>query len=230
MYISRVSISAAASDSPEFWRMSSSAYEIHQLVWGIFEQPADGKRMFLYRQELHQRRPQLIVVSAQSPGKGDRRGSTLWHVETKPYAPKLNAGEQLSFVLRANPVITRQEQEGRRRRHDVVMDYKRQVRSRGIQRSEWPPEYVIVQEQCSQWLGARASKAGFAIDEHAVRAEGYRQHDLRRPGGGRSIRFSTVDFTGILTVVDPVRFVHTLLHGIGPAKGFGCGLLLVRRP
>ena len=43
------------------------------------------------------------------------------------------------------------------------------------------------------------------------------------------ICFSTLDFSGLLTVADPEKFLSTLYGGIGPAKGFGCGLLLIKR-
>ena len=33
----------------------------------------------------------------------------------------------------------------------------------------------------------------------------------------------------VLTVSDPLAFAVALAGGIGPAKAFGCGLLLVRR-
>ena len=39
----------------------------------------------------------------------------------------------------------------------------------------------------------------------------------------------TLDFGGILTVVDPERFIEALYQGVGSAKAFGCGLMLVRR-
>ena len=43
------------------------------------------------------------------------------------------------------------------------------------------------------------------------------------------LRFSTVDFSAELTVIDPGKFDKALLDGIGHAKAFGCGLLLLRR-
>lgn len=46
---------------------------------------------------------------------------------------------------------------------------------------------------------------------------------------GRDISLSTVEFSGALTVTEPDAFNRALLRGIGHAKGFGCGLLLVRR-
>ena len=38
-----------------------------------------------------------------------------------------------------------------------------------------------------------------------------------------------MDFTGKLTVLDAAKFGAALTQGIGHAKAFGCGLLLVRR-
>ena len=43
------------------------------------------------------------------------------------------------------------------------------------------------------------------------------------------LRFSTVDLSGELTVLEPEIFANALYDGIGHAKAFGCGLLLVRR-
>jgi CRISPR system Cascade subunit CasE len=38
-----------------------------------------------------------------------------------------------------------------------------------------------------------------------------------------------VDFEGTIEITDPGIFVEALFTGIGPAKAFGCGLMLVRR-
>jgi len=42
------------------------------------------------------------------------------------------------------------------------------------------------------------------------------------------LRFTTVDLPRELVVTDAERFAITLASGIGRAKAFGCGLLLVR--
>ena len=46
------------------------------------------------------------------------------------------------------------------------------------------------------------------------------------------LRFSTVDFSGSLRVVDPAALRTALFSGVGHAKAhaqaFGCGLLLIR--
>jgi CRISPR system Cascade subunit CasE len=56
--------------------------------------------------------------------------------------------------------------------------------------------------------------------------DGYRSWRQR---GGKGIALSTLDFEGHLTVANAEIFRTALFSGIGPAKAFGCGLLLVRR-
>lgn len=83
------------------------------------------------------------------------------------------------------------------------------------------------------WLCERGKKHGFAIAKDKkgeflkFQAEGYRWHAL--PQKGRSAGFSSIDFEGEIEVLDPTLFVESLFSGIGPAKAFGCGLMLVRR-
>jgi CRISPR system Cascade subunit CasE len=131
---------------------------------------------------------------------------------------------RLGFLLRANPVRTRDG-----KRHDVIMEEKSRLRARSVPRAEWPREAELVQEAGAAWLAARAEKAGFRI--HAVRADGYRQHNFSKQADGHRVRFSTVDFTGLLEIIDAACFFReTLCRGIGHAKGFGCGMILIRRP
>jgi CRISPR system Cascade subunit CasE len=52
--------------------------------------------------------------------------------------------------------------------------------------------------------------------------------DAQHRGKGGALRVSTVDFSGQLRVEDADAFRRTLFTGIGHAKAFGCGLLLVR--
>jgi CRISPR system Cascade subunit CasE len=47
--------------------------------------------------------------------------------------------------------------------------------------------------------------------------------------GDEDISFLSVDYSGILKVTDPEKFTAALTTGIGRAKAFGCGLLLIKR-
>jgi len=83
------------------------------------------------------------------------------------------------------------------------------------------------------WFTGRSERLGFALvrDNFKGRlkfqAEGYQWHAL--PRKGKVAGFSSVDFEGVVEVTDGELFAKALFDGIGPAKGFGCGLMLVRR-
>ena len=108
------------------------------------------------------------------------------------------------------------------------MEQKKHLEQEGIPREQWPAQAELARHAGVRWLTQRAEAGGFQLHEDALMAEEYRQHRLRKPGKS-PIHFSTLDCTGLLTVTDPELLAQTLKTGLGPAKGFGCGLLLVRR-
>jgi CRISPR system Cascade subunit CasE len=220
MFFSRISLREDAPSSRRFWSAFRSPYSVHKAIWNLFGDRPDRERDFLYHVEETSGPPVVYALSARQPENSDE----LWSVEAIDFAPKLQGGMRLGFLLRANPVRTR---EGKR--HDVIMEEKHRLKARGVPRAEWPLDAELAEEAGAAWLRARSEKAGFRV--HAVRADGYRQHDFLKQGDSRRVRFSTVDFTGLLEVLDPTCFFgEALCRGIGHAKGFGCGLLLIRRP
>lgn len=204
-WFSRIDLRQEAGISGNLASSLSEGYSRHQLIWRLFADDQVQRRDFLFRAIEGGDLPGYYLVSARPPE--DDQG--LWRVQSKAYAPRLQAGESLIFSLRANAVVTRQG-----RRHDVVMDAKREGNG-------------SIQEVGAAWLEERAGRLGFQVNQVVV--DGYLAH-CYHPRGQREIRFSTLDFDGWLTVTDPRSFTRTLFQGIGPAKGFGCGLLLARRP
>ncbi|EIX5049786.1 type I-E CRISPR-associated protein Cas6/Cse3/CasE [Escherichia coli] len=87
------------------------------------------------------------------------------------------------------------------KRHDLLMEAKRQVRG-------------------------QAERSGFTLLDTSVDA--YRQQQLRRENSRQLIQFSSVDYTGMLTVTDPGLFVQRLSQGYGKSRAFGCGLMLIK--
>ncbi|MDI9633582.1 MAG: type I-E CRISPR-associated protein Cas6/Cse3/CasE [Methanolinea sp.] len=229
MYFSRVQIRPGATFSPEFWEIATGPYQIHAMVWDLFSDGETRERDFLYRVDSVRGRPVIYTVSQRKPVCTRR----IWMVETKEYNPVLFPGQRLWFSLRANPVRTRwtpPDEQGRRvhKRHDVVMDAKRVVRA--AQGEGAPPVRMadLIQSEAVRWLAERAGKHGFSVNEGSVVAGGYRQLQFRQGKENREVRISTVDFTGLLRVTDPDLFRKALSEGIGPAKGFGCGMLMVK--
>ena len=193
----------------------------HHLVWSLFADNADRRRDFLWREMTT---GEFLVLSARLPK--DRIG--LFDVaEPKPFTPLLQSGDRLRFSLRANPVVRRRDAGQRRsRKHDVIMDALR-----GHARGERAPHRLsVVQERGFSWLCSQAGKSGFKVEQRDVSIEGYRQHGIYRRGGAPAMQFSTLDFEGMLTVIDPEAFLAAIARGFGAAKAYGCGLLLVRRP
>jgi CRISPR system Cascade subunit CasE len=86
----------------------------------------------------------------------------------------------------------------------------------------------MVDAAAINWLRMRGPAIGLEIDIQQLRRDGYRQHVASR-SGGTPLRFSSLDFDGCATVTDPQRLTEALFAGVGHSKGFGCGLLLVRR-
>ncbi len=86
------------------------------------------------------------------------------------------------------------------------------------------------------WFVEKGHRNGFelvreenrnGLEQLMFQAAGYRWHAL--PKKGKKAGFSSVDFEGELKVTDSELFQKALFSGIGPAKAFGCGLLMVRR-
>lgn len=217
--------------------LAQGAYEQHRLLWRLFDEPPGQARDFLFRrvdpldadENGRQRRDMAFyVLSMRQPM--DKDG--IWLMQTKPFSPKLVQGERLAFSLRVNPVRARREPDpekkrGRVKRDDVVMCAKQEIKAATIPNDERPSEAELVQASGINWLRERAGRCGFSIGPAEVRADGYRQHWIKR--APKDIRFSTIDFEGRMTVTDPQALLNAMSTGIGPAKAFGCGLLLIRR-
>ncbi len=209
----------------------------HAWLWQSGCATPAGAPDFLFRRWDIQGAARLFVLTADKPPPQ----VPMWDVTTRHYAPRLAAGARAHFYLRANPTAT-QTHDGTSQRHDVVTREKlRLLAERGLgswedwSADERPPLQTLVRRTCCPWLQDRAARHGFEIHEESLAAEGYQQHAQddsriqlgRRAKGESGVPFSTVDFSGELTVADPVTFGFALHRGIGRAKAFGCGLLLV---
>jgi CRISPR system Cascade subunit CasE len=230
MYFSQIRLRRNVSPREAAALCRGGGYQTHKLIWNLFSDGPDRRRGFLYRSEEVKRLPAFYTVSDREPVDT----TSAWDIQTKRYAPKISRGDRLSFTLRVNPIRSKRDENGRQHRHDVVMEAKKQVQFREMPQHERPHVATLVQDAGLAWIKAREEKYGFFVggnkEEPGVRADGYRQHKLFKGKGARPVTFSTLDYNGILTVTDPDTFVKkTLFSGIGPAKAFGCGLMLVRR-
>lgn len=185
----------------------------HRLVWTLFA-GVGGARSFLYR-EL--RPGQFLILSSRPPE--DAAG--LWALETKPFRPTLVAGERLGFALRAAPAVSARAPgaPGRGRRSDPAA---RLAQSLG--RALAPAE---AEGAALAWLSDRATGAGFRLLAERSSAARRPLLSVVRPGAA-PIRFPVVEFAGELVVEDPDRLLGACAAGLGRARAYGCGLLLLR--
>ncbi len=226
---------------------SGEAYRDHQLLWRLFrdrvtadgvapeEEAADPSvaRDFIFR-----RRTEIsstlsyYVVSRREP----KPALGLLKVTAKPYHPHLQIGDRVAFDLRANPVVSRTcklDIDGsgkhagstRSRHHDVLMDAKLAARSAGRRAPD--ALELDAHDPILTWLATRAQAWGLTPHLDTV-IQGAPARNRLHPRG-REIVFTSIDLSGFAVVTDP-RLLHTaLLEGVGKKRGFGCGLLLVRR-
>lgn len=166
----------------------------------------DGHATWLYM--VSPREPQLTHLAEQAGWSDDSTWSTR---DYRPLLNRLEPGQCWAFRLHANPahVITR-ESDGKKVRVGHV---------------------TAAQQQ--QWLLDRCKDHGFSVlppvDGEPEVTVSQRQKRTFRRGPG-NVTLSTAQFDGLLQIEDADTLRHSLVHGIGSAKGYGCGLLTLAKP
>lgn len=128
--------------------------------------------------------------------------------------------------------------------HDLLQEYSANVPEVLAGKTAEALEQVLQERtglRLASWLSDNKSRQGIftlairkVFDEEQDREyerpffqwSGYQAHAL--PEKGHSARFCTVDLAGELIVQDPDRLRALIHNGIGPAKGFGCGLMMIK--
>ena len=208
----------------------------HQLIWSLFSATGEEKRrsedggeipLFLFREI----EPGAFLVVSRTPPSDLHH---LWVIDHKDYAPALAPGQRLRFALRAFPAVAVKTPGAKRGvRTDAVMHAKRprDLRNNG---ERFGPERVS--EAALGWLYRREERLGVSFDRDKCSASGYREVRIpstkhgegNRAGRRHDISFHEIDYEGVLTVTYPERLEAALFTGVGKAKAYGCGLLLVR--
>ncbi|MBY0574981.1 MAG: type I-E CRISPR-associated protein Cas6/Cse3/CasE [Gallionellaceae bacterium] len=206
MFLSRVEIP---------WEFSRNPYELHRQLWRLFpgeeketrSNSEESRQGFLFRIEDNPtgRPARLLVQSRRAP----ESASGVVLVGTREIQPQPVAGQRLSFLLTANPVKT-------------IADAQRDAKPG--KKSEKCRVPLIKEEEQREWISRKLADAG------KIEAANVLPHaPIYFRKGNRGGKLATVTFDGVLRVSDPARMTELLVNGVGPAKGFGCGLLLVRR-
>ena len=223
MIIASVRLSRAAGTQGSLAKVllaGASQDRNHGLVWSLFSRADEDKRDFLFREI----EPGAFIIVASRPPEDPH---ALWSMDRPPkeYAPDLKIGDRLGFVLRANPAMAlRQPGAKRGKRVDAIMHAKFQLPKGDRSKFSRTDASKIAVE----WLAKRGASIGAEFDAETCEATGYTQLRIPRPGS-EPIEFSQIDFSGRLTVADPLKLQTGLFKGVGKARSYGCGLMLVRR-
>jgi len=196
------------------WPACRNPYEWHRLIWKLFPDKPDAKRNFQF--VCLDRRPgcniPVLLFSLEKPACIQTQEIILIGESKRLTSLFFKSGQRLSFRLTANPtkVITEQTEE------------KRKVRVP-----------LIKQDQQESWLKRHLDGCA-EIETVNLRNETPIWFNRNNKGG----KIVPVVFEGVLKVVNSEEFKKRIyekydengayIAGIGPAKAFGCGLLLVK--
>lgn len=206
MFISRVELP---------WEEVRNPYEVHRRLWRMFpgeeretrKSNHETRQGFLFRvEEQSTGRPiRVLLQSRVAPLRAE--GATL--LGTREFLPAPSAGQMLDFILTANPVKT-------------IVDIQRE--SKPGKQSERCRVPLIDEGGRRQWLERKL--AGAATLESAEILPHTPLYFRKHGHGGKLV---SCTFEGVLRVSSAEQLLGLMENGVGPAKGFGCGLLLVRR-
>ena len=203
MYLSRVRLMPGRLDN---------AWEWHRALWTLFpgiERKPNESAPFLYRMERMNlaQGAEVLMQSAIEPQQLSERAQLL---AVRRFDPQPREGQVLAFRLTANVTKKMRDKNNPKRKIRVPL---------------------IKEEQQRAWLKRKLGEAVSAIRNlHIQRHPPLYFRKGRYPG-----KIVTVTFDGELIVRDTQAFERLLTGGggqppgIGPAKAFGCGLMLVRR-
>ncbi len=121
-----------------------------------------------------------------------------WHSKTIP--PSFLTHQFYRFQIKANPTMRRSSD---RRRLGIYSEKK-----------------------LHQWMMNKAGQNGFAIDEQSlIIGSPMDEVFIRNRVRGKHV---SVEFTGMLQVTDKIKFKHAFENGMGSAKSFGYGMLMLQ--
>jgi CRISPR system Cascade subunit CasE len=218
MYLSRFEINPARRAARE---LLASPQRLHAAVLAAFPPLPrhDNEGRVLWRLDTVSHQVTLYLVSPTRPDLTHLVESVGWPTthgwDTREYAPlldRLRAGQRWAFRLAANPVSSRRK-------------------TASSQRSQRFGHVTVAQQ--TEWLLDRVKRHGFTIaaasgDEPDVAVRTRRTWRFDRAGA--AVTLNTAVFEGHIDVADPDLLRHALISGIGPAKGYGCGLLTLAPP
>lgn len=190
------------------------SYDWHQRIWECFPEAPDHTRDFLTRIDPKESHSLVWILALRKPILPD------WcppnSIAAKELSPTFLSHHAYVFDLRVNPTksLVQRNQDG-----------TPCLRPNG-KRASGKRVPLVDPIDLRSWIDRKGAEGGFKISDSAPLEIGpmveshFRKSNFAGYHGG-------VQFRGALEVTDSEKFVETYHKGIGSAKGFGFGLLLL---
>jgi len=189
-------------------------YDWHQRVWQAFGGRGGAPRDFLTRVDQIDDAHRLLIVSATPASKPGWCPTDCF--QTKPIPEAFFGHPRYRFSLLANPTKKIIDPD----KSKVVRPDGRIDRNRNSRRVS-----LTRREDLLAWLNRKAEAGGFAVDLDKVRTIPRGREYFFKPGA-RGVHHA-VEFQGVLQVTDATKFREAFVRGIGSAKAFGFGMLVL---
>lgn len=193
-------------DMPAMYRHRlSDCYAWHQAIWQCFPHRPDADRDFLFRLDEIPTGVLAHVLSPLEPQRPDFCAAEHWQVKAVP------------------PIFLEHDNY----RFDVVCNPGRKVKaftSDGQRKKNSRREAIIKPEEQREWLDRKAEANGFEVLP-GLRADPSTSYSFRK--GQQSGTHIGVRFSGVLRVTRRDAFCQAFTNGLGSARGFGFGMLLL---
>ncbi len=182
-------------------------YDWHQRVWQAFAGRDGLPRDFLIRLDRKEDAYRVLIVSRSVPIRPS--WCPIDCFGTKEIPDSFFGHGRFHFSLVANPTrkVRVDRPDGTRAKNGRRLPL--------TDRGEW-----------LAWMQRKAEAGGFSVVEETLRAIP-RGREFFHKDGRTHGSHAAVEFQGQLRVTDPIRFRATVATGIGSAKAFGFGLLVL---
>ncbi len=182
-------------------------YDWHQRAWQAFGGRDGQPRDFLIRVDRKEEGYRVLILSRSVPAKPDWCPTHCFGAKEIP--DTFFAHPRYRFSLLANPT---------KKLRVANADGSRKKNGRRVPLSR--------REELVAWLQRKADAGGFQINVDSLRTIP-RGREFFHKGGRSHGTHTAVEFQGELTVHNPTQFRITVASGIGSAKAFGFGLLVL---
>lgn len=196
------------------------SYAWHKKLWECYPDAPNAKRDFLTRIDQLEGALRLWILSQRKPVRPQWCPPEGFSV--KEIAPSFLTHKYYAFDLRANAVKSLVQ-----RGSNGETLYKPSGKRKSGKRVP-----LVKPDELREWITRKAVDGGFRIvedkslDISPVEENYFKKRD-KKTGIEQAAYHGGVQFRGTIEVIDPKKFIETYQAGIGSAKSFGFGLLLL---